>query len=134
MLTNSVALAGALADMCTNTNISSFYLLTYCKYDSTISGLNICLSLSSINCARICGSVNKRYPNHRFPSTNYALQVLWTKLNPLSIILWLLTILAISNLGMSSTCQSTTLGTININSSTKRLRVVSNKLWTTMRI
>jgi hypothetical protein len=133
MLTNSVALAGAPADMCTNTNISSFYLLTCRKYDSTASGLNVCLSLSPMNRARMCGSVNNRCPNHRFPSTDYALRALWTKLNPSSITLWLSTMLAMSNLGMSSARQSTTPGTMNINSSTKRLRVVSNKPWTTVR-
>jgi hypothetical protein len=37
------------ADMCTNTNNSSFHLLTCRKYDSTASGLNIWLSLSSMN-------------------------------------------------------------------------------------
>lgn len=134
MLTNSVALASALADIYTNTNISSFYLLTCCKYNSTTSGLNVCLSLSSINRAQMCGSVNNCCPNYRFPSTDYGLRASWTKLNPSSITLWLSTILAMSNLGISSTCQSPTLGTININSSTKRLQVVSNKPWTTMRI
>ena len=60
MLTNSVALAGAPADMCTNTNISSFHLLTCRKYDSTASGLNVRVSLSTMNRARICASVNNR--------------------------------------------------------------------------
>ena len=42
--------------------------------------------------------------------------------------------LAMSNLGISSARQSPTPGTIIINSSTKRLRVVANKPCTTVRI